>query len=460
MEIEWKELKVYNKNITKLYDFSDIYKVSNDGHIMNIKRKSILKSFKHQSGYHTSVLSKNGFTKAFLLHRIVATSFHINPDKKCFVNHKNRNPGDNNASNLEWVTAHENNQHAHKTGIKSYTRSVKRINENGGEKFYDSIKNASNLNNTSTPVIIRACQNNTQLVGYYWSYINNYTDCTKDTVEYYNMSDTVLAYDMKDNPNYEVYSDGRIFSKAYCRFLSPSIQNGYLALNIHPGPKRMFIHQLVAQTFIDNPENKKYVNHMDRNKQNNHEFNLEWCTHQENMDHAHNKKVYQYNKKGNLVQEYNSVTEASQQSNVSECLISSIVHKNRLTGGGYIWRNKPTTFTEEELDKIYNPPNSRALEIIQMTKEGVEINRYPTIIKAAQSIKIDPSSVAKACKGVTKICGGYKWKYAGDNCSKRLTKQEQLEIVQKHKDGILVNELAKVYKKSVDSIRRVIKKNI
>ena len=42
MEIEWKELKVYNKNITKLYEFSDMYKVSNQGQIMNIKSFMIL----------------------------------------------------------------------------------------------------------------------------------------------------------------------------------------------------------------------------------------------------------------------------------------------------------------------------------------------------------------------------------------------------------------------------------
>jgi DNA-binding NarL/FixJ family response regulator len=175
------------------------------------------------------------------------------------------------------------------------------------------------------------------------------------------------------------------------------------------------------------------------------------------MDHAHNKKVYQYDNKGNLVKVYNSVKEASQQSGVSDCLISSIVHKNRLTGGGYIWRNKQTTFTKEELDKIYNPPTSRELEIIQMTKEGVEINRYPTIVKAAQNTQIDPSSLTKACKGIRKTCGGYKWKYVEDNCSKRLTKTEQLEIMQKHKDGMLVKDIANIYKKSVDTIRRVIK---
>lgn len=66
-------------------------------------------------------------------------------------------------------------------------------------------------------------------------------------------------------------------------------KNGYLVVGLTKNGKTKIkaIHRLVAQTFIDNPKNKKYVNHIDGNKQNNKVDNLEWCTPSENQKHAY-----------------------------------------------------------------------------------------------------------------------------------------------------------------------------
>ena len=61
---------------------------------------------------------------------------------------------------------------------------------------------------------------------------------------------------------------------------------GYMKVELkHNGKKRKaYVHRLVAEAFIENPNNKPFVNHIDNNPSNNFVDNLEWCTHQENVD--------------------------------------------------------------------------------------------------------------------------------------------------------------------------------
>lgn len=63
----------------------------------------------------------------------------------------------------------------------------------------------------------------------------------------------------------------------------------YLKINMRwrGGRKTEYVHRLVAQAFVPNPDNKPHVNHKDGNKLNNHYLNLEWCTPQENNEHGY-----------------------------------------------------------------------------------------------------------------------------------------------------------------------------
>lgn len=83
------------------------------------------------------------------------------------------------------------------------------------------------------------------------------------------------------------YSDGRKRFRDES-ILSPTINSGYYRCQIKYNGVDFceFVHRLVAQAFIPNPENKKDVNHKNGNKLDNRVENLEWCTRQENRQHA------------------------------------------------------------------------------------------------------------------------------------------------------------------------------
>ena len=68
---------------------------------------------------------------------------------------------------------------------------------------------------------------------------------------------------------------------------------GYLSVrpSIDGKQKTLYIHRLVAETFIPNPEHKPTVNHKDGDKHNNRVDNLEWATCSENTTHAYDHRL-------------------------------------------------------------------------------------------------------------------------------------------------------------------------
>lgn len=64
--------------------------------------------------------------------------------------------------------------------------------------------------------------------------------------------------------------------------------SGYLQVHLFADGERVkrYIHRLVAEHFLDNPNGYKEVNHKDGNKGNCHSCNLEWCSRSENLNHS------------------------------------------------------------------------------------------------------------------------------------------------------------------------------
>lgn len=103
MEEIWKDIKGYE----------GLYQVSNLGRVrsLNYRRTGvtiILPPKKINTGYYRITLCKNGKKKRFFLHRLVAIAFVPNPNNYPIVNHKDRNPLNCAADNLEWCTVSYN----------------------------------------------------------------------------------------------------------------------------------------------------------------------------------------------------------------------------------------------------------------------------------------------------------------------------------------------------------------
>lgn len=163
----------------------------------------------------------------------------------------------------------------------------------------------------------------------------------------------------RDYTNYIIYSDGRIYSKIRKKFMTNKItKDGYSRMELYKDkkPKMFNVHRVIAEVFIDNPENKPFVNHIDGNKQNNKFENLEWVTQKENIEHAHRiglskkqkvntgplcKKVYMY-VGDNLVNVFPSISEVKRQLGYQRYMIQKAC-ENGHEFQGCFWRYNKTS---------------------------------------------------------------------------------------------------------------------
>lgn len=105
----------------EVVEFEGLYAVSDHGNVKALpkcnprnglcwpERPMKLQDLK---GYRVVWLRKGGGVhKKFFVHQLVGVAFIENPDGKAFVNHKNKDRGNNRVSNLEWCTHAENMTH-------------------------------------------------------------------------------------------------------------------------------------------------------------------------------------------------------------------------------------------------------------------------------------------------------------------------------------------------------------
>lgn len=145
--------------------------------------------------------------------------------------------------------------------------------------------------------------------------------------------------------NYELDSSGTVYSNKTNRQLKfNTSHSGYKSINICG--KRVYIHRVVAETFIPNPENKSQVNHINGIKTDNRIENLEWMSASENIKDSYKrgrttgKGINRSPKplvliKDLAIQEFNCIADAIKTIGGSHSGLSHVLHNRASTFKGH-----------------------------------------------------------------------------------------------------------------------------
>ena len=182
-----------------------------------------------------------------------------------------------------------------------------------------------------------------------------------------------MQKDIINFENYTIFDDGKIFSKKSNKFIKNcKTEKGYCRVCLHSNGniKAFFVHRLVAEAFIPNPDNLPQVNHKDENPNNNNVDNLEWCNAKYNINYGtgierrsksrigsklsektiskiieskkqFSKKVYQYSLENELISIYDSTHQASKITNTPRVSIIRCCNGLMASSHGYKWSHQP-----------------------------------------------------------------------------------------------------------------------
>lgn len=169
-------------------------------------------------------------------------------------------------------------------------------------------------------------------------------------------------------PNYLVSNKGRVYSLPRPRYDKPNyIQKGrllsprlgghgyyYVGLCDKGNVTTKTVHRLVAEAFLPNPNDFECVNHRDECRVNNFVENLEWCTTAYNVTYGGairkrqarfhaigiTKGIEQYDKEGNYIGSFSSVSEAARSIGRKPGGITNCCKGNRNSAYGFVWKYK------------------------------------------------------------------------------------------------------------------------
>lgn len=151
---------------------------------------------------------------------------------------------------------------------------------------------------------------------------------------------------MIDIKNYEglyaVTENGEVFNYKLNRFIKQQRIGNYLTVALYKDKKhkQFYVHRLVGEAFLENPNNHPVINHIDENPLNNNVSNLEWCTQQHNINYS----LYKRSRKVQCIETgeiYSSINEAARQANIKVSNLCAYLKKDNSKNhilGGFHWQ--------------------------------------------------------------------------------------------------------------------------
>ena len=219
----------------------------------------------------------NGEVKRYRFHDLILTNFDSEkPAKNYAARHLNGDINDNRLKNLKWEKIGQNKKKNQTQCADSLSKKINQIENNKIINTFNSLTEAINRTGI-TSISDYLSGKTTNAGGYKWKYVdeNDLTDeewklhPTIDGLKCSNKGRILTKYGKKTYGKNDDRNDGK--------------QSGYMRYN------NKSVHILIAETFIENPENKPTVDHIDGDKKNNCINNLRWATYKEqSKNRGHN----------------------------------------------------------------------------------------------------------------------------------------------------------------------------
>ena len=465
--VNHKDGDIYNNNVDNLEwmdngeqdflkDFKPIedfpsYLISPDARIYSLLSNKFLtaniEKFKKTKERVMIKMRKEGKLYYQLRYRLVANAFIPNVENKAEVNHKDGDPYNDCAENLEWTTRQENVTHS----VENNLRKKKCNNAKVIEEFENNVKVREH---SSVQELIKELDVSYYLINKSLRHGGTFTyqklsDDDHDRVFRYKTYDAIENEEWRtvviddEKTTYDISNMGRLRNNNTGYVTKGAEGTGnYLHSSVNYVSYKM--HRLVCMAFVPNPENKKFVDHINTIKSDNRASNLRWVTQSENMLNTTTLKktsvpITQLDLEKNVVAVYKSMATVKKTCNISH--LTKFIDGRLESVDGYYWRKA----TDEDLkllgdnDYIIKEPHTvdslkrtktvirQKKCIVQLSKDGTDMVIYDSV-STASKIFNKKLSVSRVIEGIQKTAGGYKWRLGTTEDRVKLGRSEYLTL--------------------------------